>query len=274
MDYEIIYKAANSREAHFIKGLLKQYSIESELLGENLSIGVGELPVDVLQIDILVPKDQIKNVTQAKPGGLAEAFLIGEEFIGEDNCALILGDNLFFGSSQFEEALKDATEHEKGALVFAYRVDQPQAYGVLEFDTKLNVISIEEKPQNPKSNFVVTGLYFYDNEVINIAKSIKRSEREELEITDINIEYLNNKKLSVQLLGRGHAWLDTGTHQTLLEASNFIGMIESRQGWKISCIEEIAYRMGYISLRDLENLSKDYNNEYGEYLLMVSKLTV
>ena len=156
--------------------------------------------------------------------------------------------------------------------MFGYYVQDPERFGVVEFDDDKNAISLEEKPENPKSNYAVVGLYYYTNDVVDIAKNLKPSARGELEITDINAEYLNRNKLSVQLLGRGHAWLDTGTHQTLLEASSFIGMVESRQGWKISCIEEIAFRMGYIKSSDLKLLSKSYNNEYGEYLLKVSKV--
>ena len=230
----------------------KHLHLYQELLGNGSSLGIN-----------------IEYATQAKPGGLAEAFLIGEEFIGEDNCALILGDNLFFGSSQFEEALKDATEHEKGALIFAYRVDQPQAYGVVEFDTKLNVISIEEKPQHPKSNFVVTGLYFYDNEVINIAKSLKPSEREELEITDVNKAYLERNSLNVSFLGSGTAWLDTGTHDSLIEASTFVRTIEKRQGITIGSPEGVAYKNQWITSKQLQNIAEKYyfDNGYRHYLL-------
>ena len=230
----------------------KHLHLYQELLGNGSSLGIN-----------------IEYATQVKPGGLAEAFLIGEEFIGEDNCALILGDNLFFGSSQFEEALKEATEHEKGALVFAYRVDQPQAYGVVEFDTKLNVISIEEKPQNPKSNFVVTGLYFYDNEVINIAKSLKPSEREELEITDVNKAYLERNSLKVSFLGSGTAWLDTGTHDSLIEASTFVRTIEKRQGITIGSPEGVAYKNQWINSKQLQNIAEKYyfDNGYRHYLL-------
>ena len=163
-------------------------------------------------------------------------------------------------------------QENNNSVIFGYYVQDPERFGVVEFDEDQNAISLEEKPSKPKSNYAVVGLYYYTNNVVHIAKSLQPSERGELEITDINREYQNQKKLSVQLLGRGHAWLDTGTHQTLLEASSFIGMVESRQGWKISCIEEIAFRMGYISSDELETLSKSYNNEYGEYLLKISKI--
>ena len=208
--------------------------------------------------------------------GIGNAFIIGERFIGNDDVCLVLGDNIFYGHKlpvMLKQSVKEVKEN-NNSVIFGYYVQDPERFGVVEFDDNNNALSLEEKPKNPKSNYAVVGLYYYTNDVVGIAKSLKPSDRGELEITDINIEYLNNKKLSVQLLGRGHAWLDTGTHQTLLEASSFIGMIESRQGWKISCIEEIAYRMGYISSADLEDLSKNYNNEYGEYLFKVSKLRV
>ena len=230
-----------------------------------------ELLEDGSQIGI-----NISYEIERETNGIGNAFIIGEEFIGNDDVCLVLGDNIFYGH-KLPEMLKQGVKEVKennNSVIFGYYVQDPERFGVVEFDKDQNALSLEEKPKNPKSNYAVVGLYYYTNDVVGIAKSLKPSNRGELEITDINIEYLNNKKLSVQLLGRGHAWLDTGTHQTLLEASSFIGMIESRQGWKISCIEEIAYRMGYISSADLENLSRDYNNEYGEYLLMVSKLTV
>ena len=206
--------------------------------------------------------------------GIGNAFIMGQDFIGDDDVCLILGDNIFYGHklpSMLKESVKEVSDN-KNAVIFGYYVQDPERFGVVEFDDNYNAISLEEKPSNPKSNYAVVGLYYYTNDVISIAKSLKPSARGELEITDINAEYLNQKKLSVQLLGRGHAWLDTGTHQTLLEASSFIGMIESRQGWKISCIEEIAFRMGYISSNDLAELSKGYNNEYGEYLLKISNI--
>ena len=230
-----------------------------------------ELLEDGSQIGI-----NISYEIERETNGIGNAFIIGEEFIGKDDVCLVLGDNIFYGH-KLPEMLKQGVKEVKennNSVIFGYYVQDPERFGVVEFDKDQNALSLEEKPKNPKSNYAVVGLYYYTNDVVGIAKSLKPSNRGELEITDINIEYLNNKKLSVQLLGRGHAWLDTGTHQSLLEASSFIGMIESRQGWKISCIEEIAYRMGYISSADLENLSRDYNNEYGEYLLMVSKLTV
>ena len=206
--------------------------------------------------------------------GIGNAFILGENFIGDDDVCLVLGDNIFYGHKlplMLRESVKEVKNNKK-SVIFGYYVQDPERFGVVEFDDNQNAISLEEKPINPKSNYAVVGLYYYTNDVINIAHSLEPSDRGELEITDINRVYLNEKKLSVQLLGRGHAWLDTGTHQTLLEASSFIGMVESRQGWKISCIEEIAFRMGYISSIELETLSKSYNNEYGEYLLKISKI--
>mgnify|MGYP001163595727 CR=1 FL=1 len=230
-----------------------------------------ELLEDGSQIGI-----NISYEVERETKGIGNAFIIGEEFIGDDDVCLVLGDNIFYGHKlpvMLKESVREVREN-NNSVVFGYYVQDPERFGVVEFDDNNNALSLEEKPKNPKSNYAVVGLYYYTNDVVSIAKSLKPSDRGELEITDINIEYMNNKKLSVQLLGRGHAWLDTGTHQTLLEASSFIGMIESRQGWKISCIEEISYRMGYISSADLENLSRNYNNEYGEYLLKVSKLKV
>lgn len=207
---------------------------------------------------------------QMYPNGLAEAFILGEEFIGNDNACLILGDNIFYGHG-LSDLLKKAVsniENMGGATVFGYYVNDPERYGVVEFDKNGKVLSIEEKPQNPKSNYAVTGLYFYDNSVINIAKEIKPSWRGELEITDVNIEYSRKGNLRVELLGRGYAWLDTGTHQSLLDASEFIATIEKRQGLKIACIEEIAYMLGYIDKEQLLRLAEPMKkNEYGQYLL-------
>tara|TARA_Y100001968_G_scaffold229666_1_gene212467 strand:- start:81 stop:959 length:879 start_codon:yes stop_codon:yes gene_type:complete len=206
--------------------------------------------------------------------GIGNAFILGENFIGDDDVCLVLGDNIFYGHKlplMLRESVEEVENNNK-SVIFGYYVQDPERFGVVEFDDNQNAISLEEKPINPKSNYAVVGLYYYTNDVVSIAHSLEPSDRGELEITDINRVYLNEKKLSVQLLGRGHAWLDTGTHQTLLEASSFIGMVESRQGWKISCIEEIAFRMGYISSIELETLSKSYNNEYGEYLLKISKI--
>jgi len=213
---------------------------------------------------------------QASPDGLAQAFIIGEEFIGEDEVCLILGDNIFYGQG-FTGMLKKAVENSKNnkATIFGYYVNDPYRYGVVEFDSKGKVKSIEEKPVNPKSNYAVTGIYFYPNSVIKISKSVNPSERGELEITSVNQKYLAEDKLEVELMGRGFAWLDTGTHESFLEASNFVHTIEKRQGLKIACIEEIAFEKKYISsdqLRELANpLSK---NEYGEYLMKILDKTM
>ena len=214
---------------------------------------------------------RLQYKVQPSPDGLAQAFLIGEDFIGNDRCALILGDNIFYGYN-FSAVLEEARKNEKGATVFGYYVSDPERYGVVEFGDKGQVISIEEKPAVAKSNYAVTGLYFYDNSVVAKAKQVKPSPRGELEITDLNKLYLNEGALSVKLLGRGMAWLDTGTHQSLLSASNFVESIEERQGLKIACLEEIAYRKGYISKADVENLAKPLaKNSYGQYLLKIIK---
>jgi len=202
---------------------------------------------------------------QPKPEGLAQAFIIGEKFIGSDKVALILGDNIFYGSG-FAELIQQQNNPD-GGIVFAYHVNDPERYGVVEFDQNRNAISIEEKPKNPKSNFAVPGLYFYDNEVVAIAKALKPSPRGELEITDINNVYLKNKKLKVAIMSRGTAWLDTGTFESLLQAGNFVQVIESRQGLKIGCIEEVAFRMGFITKNQLLELAKPLEKSgYGVYL--------
>jgi glucose-1-phosphate thymidylyltransferase len=206
---------------------------------------------------------------QPRPEGLAQAFIIGREFIGDDTVALILGDNIFYGES-LSEKLQDASQLKTGGLVFGYQVNDPERYGVMEFDVQGKVTSIEEKPQQPKSNYAVTGLYFYDNQVVDIASQLKPSSRGELEITDVNKVYLKRGQLKVKTLGRGVAWLDTGTHESLLQASAFVETIEQRQGLKIACIEEVAYRMNYISADQVMYLSKDLQkNGYGQYLLRI-----
>ncbi len=206
---------------------------------------------------------------QPSPDGLAQAFIIGEKFIGNDSCALVLGDNIFYGAD-LESKLTAAANKNNGGTVFAYRVTDPERYGVVDFDAHGHALSIEEKPKQPKSNYAVTGLYFYDNSVVEIAKTIKPSHRGELEITTVNQIYLERKKLDVQVMGRGSAWLDTGTHDSLLEASLFIQTLEKRQGLKIACPEEIAYRRGYISAAQLTELAKPLaKNGYGQYLLAV-----
>jgi len=209
-------------------------------------------------------------VVQPSPDGLAQAFILGEEFLGSDDVCLILGDNIYYGQG-FSKLLAKSVKNVKKdntATVFGYYVRDPERYGVAEFDDNGNVVSIEEKPKNPKSNYAVTGLYFYPNSVIKIAKNVKPSERGELEITTVNQTYLKNGNLKVELMGRGYAWLDTGTHENLLDASNFIQTIEKRQGLKVACIEEIAYEMGYISREKLLELAEPYRkNQYGQYLI-------
>ena len=210
---------------------------------------------------------------QDKPRGLADAFIIGKEFIGNDSAALVLGDNVFYGQS-FTSTLKRAretVESGKGSVIFGYMVKDPTSYGVVEFDKTGKVLGIEEKPENPKSNYAVPGLYFYSNEVVNIAANVKPSARGEIEITSINNEYLNRGELNVELLGRGMAWLDTGTYDGLLEASNFIATIQKRQGMYVSCIEEIAFRSGWITKDDLLKLASGYKTDYGEYLKYIAK---
>lgn len=209
---------------------------------------------------------QLTYAEQPSPDGLAQAFLIGEEFIGKDPCCLILGDNIFYGQ-HFSDNLRSASTQQVGATVFGYHVSDPERFGVVEFDASGKALSIEEKPLKPKSNYAVTGLYFYDNDVVEIAKTIKPSERGELEITDVNRAYLERKTLKVEMLGRGFAWLDTGTHDSLLEASHFVHTIEQRQGLKVACLEEIAYNSGWITSEQLgvqaEALKK---TGYGQYL--------
>jgi len=207
---------------------------------------------------------------QSRPGGIAEAFILGEKFIGDDHVCLVLGDNIFYGHG-LTELLKKASKNVKakgGATIFGYYVNDPERYGVVEFDEKGTVLSVEEKPKVPKSKYAVTGLYFYDNDVVEISKKVRPSKRGELEITDVNREYLKQEKLRVELMGRGYAWLDTGTHESLLEAGEFIATIEKRQGLKIACIEEIAYKLGYIDKDQLSKLAQHLNhNDYGKYLL-------
>jgi glucose-1-phosphate thymidylyltransferase len=210
---------------------------------------------------------KLSYAVQDEPRGLADAFIIGEKFIGNDKVALVLGDNIFYGYG-FTERLKRAALREKGATIFGYHVSNPRAYGVVEFDDENNVISIEEKPESPKSNYAVPGLYFYDNEVVEIAKNIKPSARGEVEITAVNNEYLNNGNLKVELFGRGMAWFDTGTHRNLLDAANFVEAIQTRQGLYIACIEEIAFRNKWIDAEQVKTLAKPLmKTEYGKYLM-------
>jgi len=225
----------------------------ARLLGDGSRLGMG-----------------IRYAEQPRPGGIAQAFLIGAEFIGGDPVALVLGDNIFFGQG-LSEALTKAASRERGATVFAYSVRDPQRYGVVEFDRGGHAVSIEEKPARPKSSYAITGLYFYDSEVVDVARSLRPSARGELEITDVNQAYLSKSELRVEVLGRGIAWLDTGTYASLLQASNFIQTIEERQGLKVACIEEIAYRMGFIDVAALVRLGEEMQNEYGRYLLDVAR---
>jgi len=210
---------------------------------------------------------------QPSPNGLAQAFILGKKFIGNSNVSLALGDNIFYGEN-LSSRLNTAVSNLTGATLFGYHVQKPSQFGVIEFDKNGNVISIEEKPKNPKSNYAVTGLYFYDNDVVSIAKTIKPSKRGELEITDINNVYLKNNNVKVELLGRGFAWLDTGTHESLIEASQFVQTVEKRQGFKIACIEEIAYKNGWISYEEIIKKGESMkNNGYGQYLLNITKKT-
>ena len=213
---------------------------------------------------------KLQYAVQGYPRGLADAFIIGEEFIGKDNVALVLGDNLFYGYG-FPELLKKAADREEGATIFGYQVSNPTEFGIVEFDENNNVVSIEEKPKKPKSSYAVPGLYFYDNNVVDIAKNIKPSARGEIEITAVNNEYLRRGNLKVELLGRGFAWLDTGTHRSLLDAANFVETIQTRQGLCVACIEAIAYRKGFINRDQLLKLAEPFTNiEYGKYLLQVA----
>ena len=221
-----------------------------ELLGDGKELGI-----------------HLEYAIQPSPDGLAQAFIIGEEFIGGESVCLILGDNIYYGGG-LSKILQRAAEKESGATVFGYHVNDPERFGVVEFDQEMRALSIEEKPEVPKSNYAVTGLYFYDNDVVEIAKKIQPSPRGELEITDINKAYLERGDLSVELMGRGFAWLDTGTHESLLEASLFIETIEKRQNLKVACLEEIAFRMGYITKEEVIQLAQPLKkNQYGQYLL-------
>ncbi len=209
---------------------------------------------------------KLEYAVQEKPEGLAQAFIIGQKFIAKDKVCLILGDNIFYGHG-LTESLKNATQSKQGAVIFGYEVKDPERYGVVNFDKEAKAISIEEKPKNPKSKYAVPGIYFYDNEVVQIAKNLKPSKRGELEITDVNLNYLKKGKLKVELLGRGFCWLDTGTHESMMQAANFVEAVQQRQGLKIACIEEIAYMLGYIDKKQLKKLAEPMlKNEYGVYL--------
>ena len=208
---------------------------------------------------------------QKQPNGLAEAFILGEDFIGDDAVCLILGDNIYYGAG-LSELVQSAAQKTTGATVFGYHVNDPERFGVVEFDDAMHAVSIEEKPAQPKSNYAVTGLYFYDNQVVDIAKHIQPSPRGELEISDVNSEYLKRGQLDVKLMGRGYAWLDTGTHDSMMEAANFIATVQKRQNLKVACLEEIAYRMGYIDRDQLVKLAQPLKkNDYGQYLLRLAK---
>lgn len=235
----------------------KDTPLYEELLGDGSQLGI-----------------QISYKIQTRPDGLAQAFILGEEFIGDDDVCLILGDNIFHGDRFITKVMNSCktVEKERNAVVFGYYVTDPERYGVIEFDNAGNVISIEEKPKRPKSNYAVVGLYFYDNSVVDIAKSIKPSDRGELEITSVNQAYLDKGKLTVEILGRGYAWLDTGTYESLVEASNYIRIMEQRMGLKIACIEEIAYQMNYIDQEQLLRLAEPLKKtQYGEYLLKIAR---
>jgi glucose-1-phosphate thymidylyltransferase len=252
------------------------YPLSTLMLGGIQDILIISTPDDTPRFESLLGDGSqwglnVSYKVQPSPDGLAQAFILGDTFIGNDLSALVLGDNIFYGHD-FNELLGHAMERDDGATVFAYHVNDPERYGVAEFDKTNKVLSLEEKPKNPKSNYAVTGLYFYDKDVVTMAKSLKPSPRGELEITDLNRLYLENKKLNVEIMGRGYAWLDTGTHDSLLEASQFIATLENRQGLKVSCPEEISYRRGWINASQLEKLAAPLsNNGYGEYLQRVLK---
>lgn len=247
------------------------YPLSTLMLADIRDILIISTPQDVPRFEQLLGTGDkwglsIEYAVQPSPDGLAQAFLLGEKFIGNAPSALVLGDNVFYGHD-FSTLLSGASQRDNGATVFAYHVQDPERYGVVEFDSSGRALRLEEKPAQPKSNYAVTGLYFYDNQVVSLAKTLKPSRRGELEITDLNQLYLGKGQLSVEILGRGHAWLDTGTHETLLEASQFIATLERRQGLKVSCPEEIAWRHGWISDAELEKLAAAMkNNGYGRYL--------
>jgi len=252
------------------------YPLTILMLGDIREILIISTPQDLPQFKNLLGDGsqwglKLSYKEQPSPDGLAQAFILGEDFIGDDLSTLILGDNIFYGHD-LENLLHSANTRESGATVFAYHVNDPERYGVAEFNTDNQVISLEEKPKQPKSNFAVTGLYFYDQKVVELAKNLKPSNRGELEITDLNKLYLDNNELFVEMMDRGYAWLDTGTHVSLLDAGQFISTIENRQGLKVACPEEIAYRKQWITKTDLENLAKPLlKNQYGEYLLNLIK---
>jgi glucose-1-phosphate thymidylyltransferase len=254
------------------------YPLTTLMLGDIREILIISTPQDLPKFkEMLGDGSQwglsLSYKTQPTPDGIAQSFILGEDFIGDDLITLIFGDKIFYGHD-LEKVLSSANKNYSGATIFAYQVKDPERYGVVQFNKSNDVISINEKPLNPKSNFAITGLYYYDQRVVQIAKDLKPSKRNELEITDINEKYLEKNNLSVELLRRGFAWLDTGTHQSLLEASQFVSTIESRQGLKIACPEEVAYRKNWISKTDLKALAQPLlKNEYGEYLLKIIEIT-
>lgn len=247
------------------------YPLTTLMLADIRDILIISTPQDIPRFEQLLGDGsqwgiRLSYAVQPSPDGLAQAFIIGEEFIGDDNVALVLGDNIFYGQP-FRELLGKANDRAEGATVFAYHVHDPQRYGIVEFDSRQRVVSIEEKPANPKSRYAVTGLYFYDNDVVDIAHGLKPSARGELEITDLNLRYLERGNLNVEIMGRGYAWLDTGTHESLLEASQYVAAIERRQGLKIACPEEVAWRQDWIDDKALEAFSRAYKGtNYGDYM--------
>lgn len=255
------------------------YPLATMMLAGMRDICIISTPQDTPRLEQLLGDGSkwglnLQYIVQDKPEGIAQAFTLGADFIGNDDCALVLGDNVYYGHD-LADMMQDADKNQDGATVFAYPVSDPERYGVVAFDEQGKALSIEEKPLKPKSRYAITGLYFYDNKVVNIARNLKPSARGELEITDVNQAYLNNGKLNVQVMGRGMAWLDTGTHDSLLDASMFIQTLEQRQGLKVMCPEEIAYRMGYINAEQLEALAQPLlKSGYGKYLLNIINETI
>jgi glucose-1-phosphate thymidylyltransferase len=286
----ILAGGTGSRLYPITKGISKQlvpiydkpmiyYPLSVLMLAGIRDILIISTPTDLPQFQTLLKDGSDLGLTltykeQENPRGLAEAFILGEEFIGDDKVALVLGDNIFYGQG-FRQALDRAVNLDDGAVIFGYYVKNPTEYGVVEFDNMGNVITLEEKPESPKSNYAVPGLYFYDNDVVEIAKNVKPSARGELEITSINEEYLRRGNLKVEIFGRGMAWLDTGTHSSLLEAGNYVAAVQNRQGLYIACIEEIAYRKGYINREQLLALAEDLSKtEYGQYLMHIAEQAI
>jgi len=255
------------------------YPLATMMLAGMRDICIISTPQDTPRLEQLLGDGSkwglnLQYIVQDKPEGIAQAFTLGADFIGDDDCALVLGDNVYYGHD-LADMMRDADNNKEGATVFAYPVSDPERYGVVAFDENGKALSIEEKPTKPKSRYAITGLYFYDNQVVQIARNLKPSARGELEITDVNQAYLDNGKLNVQVMGRGMAWLDTGTHDSLLDASMFIQTLEQRQGLKVMCPEEIAYRMGYIDAEQLEQLAQPLlKSGYGKYLLNIINETI